>query len=112
MQTEKDLKTAAEKCLQESGLDPDSYRIGHTKVRILTQFREGSKERSTMSGKKNKISLSICGRRSSSEPVCWVNSRKFVTSVWAKSFRGCRVGCEVTLAGNYTEKWADKGEYF
>ncbi|XP_069700246.1 myosin heavy chain, muscle isoform X49 [Periplaneta americana] len=32
MQKESDPKIAASKCLEEVGLDPDSYRIGHTKV--------------------------------------------------------------------------------
>lgn len=34
MTAEKDPKKAAEKCLAEVGLDPDSYRCGHTKARI------------------------------------------------------------------------------
>jgi len=33
MQKESDPKVAAEKCLVEVGLDPDSYRCGHTKAR-------------------------------------------------------------------------------
>lgn len=33
MTREKDPKTAAQKCLEEVGLDPDSYRVGHTKAR-------------------------------------------------------------------------------
>lgn len=33
MSAEADPKVAAAKCLQEVGLDPDSYRIGHTKAR-------------------------------------------------------------------------------
>lgn len=32
MQAESDPKTAAAKCLQEVELDPESYRIGHTKA--------------------------------------------------------------------------------
>ncbi|XP_022837915.1 myosin heavy chain, muscle isoform X14 [Spodoptera litura] len=32
MTAEKDPKEAARKCLEEVGLDPESYRIGHTKV--------------------------------------------------------------------------------
>lgn len=32
MQAEADPKIAASKCLEEVGLDPDSYRIGHTKA--------------------------------------------------------------------------------
>lgn len=35
MAAEKDPKEAARKCLEEVGLDPDSYRIGHTKARVL-----------------------------------------------------------------------------
>ncbi|KYB26156.1 Myosin heavy chain, muscle-like Protein [Tribolium castaneum] len=34
MAAEKDPKEAARKCLEEVGLDPDSYRIGHTKARV------------------------------------------------------------------------------
>lgn len=33
MTAEKDPKEAARKCLEEVGLDPESYRIGHTKAR-------------------------------------------------------------------------------
>lgn len=33
MQKEKDPKDAAAKCLEAVNLDPDSYRIGHTKAR-------------------------------------------------------------------------------
>lgn len=33
MDKEADPKTAASKCLEEVGLDPESYRIGHTKAR-------------------------------------------------------------------------------
>lgn len=33
MTAEKDPKEAARKCLEEIGLDPDSYRVGHTKAR-------------------------------------------------------------------------------
>ena len=33
MAKEKDAKEAARKCLEEVGLDPDSYRVGHTKAR-------------------------------------------------------------------------------
>lgn len=32
MQKETDPKVAAAKCLKEVELDPESYRIGHTKV--------------------------------------------------------------------------------
>lgn len=35
MQQEKDPKEAARKCLEAVNLDPDSYRIGHTKARPL-----------------------------------------------------------------------------
>lgn len=35
MAAEKDPKEAARKCLEEIGLDPDSYRVGHTKARVL-----------------------------------------------------------------------------
>lgn len=34
MAAESDPKEAARKCLEEVGLDPDSYRIGHTKARV------------------------------------------------------------------------------
>jgi len=34
MDREADAKTAASKCLEEVGLDPESYRIGHTKARL------------------------------------------------------------------------------
>ncbi|XP_058840715.1 myosin heavy chain, muscle-like isoform X3 [Topomyia yanbarensis] len=34
MQAETEGKKAAEKCFEAIGLDPDSYRIGHTKARI------------------------------------------------------------------------------
>lgn len=33
MQAEKDPKNAAAKCLESVNLDPDLYRIGHTKAR-------------------------------------------------------------------------------
>lgn len=36
MEKEADAKTAASKCLEEVGLDPESYRIGHTKARWVT----------------------------------------------------------------------------
>ena len=36
MEKESDPKTAATKCLEEVGLDPESYRIGHTKARWVT----------------------------------------------------------------------------
>jgi len=36
MDKEADPKTAASKCLEEVGLDPESYRIGHTKARWVT----------------------------------------------------------------------------
>lgn len=32
MTAEKDPKIAAAKCLESTGLDPDTYRIGHTKA--------------------------------------------------------------------------------
>jgi hypothetical protein len=38
MQKESDPKMAASKCLEEIGLDPDSYRIGHTKARRKTRL--------------------------------------------------------------------------
>lgn len=38
MTAEKDQKKAAQKCFDSVGLDPDSYRIGHTKARILFDF--------------------------------------------------------------------------
>jgi hypothetical protein len=33
MDKESDPKVACAKCLEEVGLDPESYRIGHTKAR-------------------------------------------------------------------------------
>jgi myosin heavy chain 6/7 len=33
MTAEKEAKVAAAKCLESVGLDPESYRIGHTKAR-------------------------------------------------------------------------------
>lgn len=36
MTAEKDQKKAAQKCFDAVGLDPDSYRIGHTKARYYT----------------------------------------------------------------------------
>lgn len=36
MAAEKDPKEAARKCLEEVELDPDGYRIGHTKARVTT----------------------------------------------------------------------------
>lgn len=36
MDKESDPKIAATKCLEEVGLDPESYRIGHTKARWVT----------------------------------------------------------------------------
>ncbi|XP_063225503.1 myosin heavy chain, muscle isoform X28 [Bacillus rossius redtenbacheri] len=49
MQKESDPKNAAAKCLEEVGLDPDSYRIGHTKVffraGVLGQMEELRDER-------------------------------------------------------------------
>lgn len=33
MAAESNPKEAARKCLEEVGLDPESYRIGHTKAR-------------------------------------------------------------------------------
>jgi hypothetical protein len=36
MEKESDPKIAASKCLEEVGLDPESYRIGHTKARRVT----------------------------------------------------------------------------
>lgn len=35
MTKEKDPKKAAGKCLETVGLDPDNYRIGHTKAGLL-----------------------------------------------------------------------------
>lgn len=34
MAAESDPKVAASKCLEEVKLDPESYRIGHTKARL------------------------------------------------------------------------------
>lgn len=39
MTSEKDQKKAAFKCFESVGLDPDSYRIGHTKARHLFLFQ-------------------------------------------------------------------------
>lgn len=39
MAAEKEPKEAARKCLEEVGLDPDSYRVGHTKARGTTPCR-------------------------------------------------------------------------
>jgi hypothetical protein len=36
MDKESDPKVAASKCLEEVALDPESYRIGHTKARRVT----------------------------------------------------------------------------
>lgn len=38
MAAEKDPKEAARKCLEEVGLDQDSYRIGHTKARVAPEL--------------------------------------------------------------------------
>lgn len=38
MTAEKDPKKAAAKCFDSIGLDPESYRIGHTKARIYSPF--------------------------------------------------------------------------
>jgi hypothetical protein len=35
MAQEKDSKKATEKCFESIGLDPDLYRCGHTKARII-----------------------------------------------------------------------------
>lgn len=35
MTAEKDQKKAAQKCFDAVGLDPDMYRIGHTKARYF-----------------------------------------------------------------------------
>lgn len=35
MTAEKDPKTACDKCLMEINLEPDQYRAGHIKARIL-----------------------------------------------------------------------------
>ncbi|KAI5720901.1 hypothetical protein M8J77_013076 [Diaphorina citri] len=40
MAAESDPKVAASKCLQEVNLDPESYRIGHTKARTALHLRE------------------------------------------------------------------------
>lgn len=39
MTAEKDPKEAARKCLESVELDPESYRIGHTKARISERDR-------------------------------------------------------------------------
>lgn len=38
MTAEKDQKKAAQKCFDAVGLDPDMYRIGHTKARYYTKL--------------------------------------------------------------------------
>jgi len=38
MTAEKDPKKAAAKCFESINLDPESYRIGHTKARIRSPF--------------------------------------------------------------------------
>lgn len=38
MQAEKDPKKAAAKCFESIQLDPESYRIGHTKASICSLF--------------------------------------------------------------------------
>lgn len=38
MTAEKDPKKAAAKCFESIALDPESYRIGHTKARICSIF--------------------------------------------------------------------------
>lgn len=38
MTSEKEPKVAAAKCLESVALDPESYRIGHTKARIITRL--------------------------------------------------------------------------
>lgn len=35
MTAEKDPKTACDKCLKEINLEPDQYRVGHTKARTI-----------------------------------------------------------------------------
>lgn len=40
MTAEKDPKEAARKCLESVELDPESYRIGHTKARIWKPERD------------------------------------------------------------------------
>lgn len=35
MQNEKDIKKAAEGCLDKTGLDPEMFRLGHTKARNI-----------------------------------------------------------------------------
>lgn len=39
MAAESDPKIAAAKCLEEIKLDPESYRIGHTKARNIPSLR-------------------------------------------------------------------------
>lgn len=38
MTGEKDPKKAAAKCFESIGLDPESYRIGHTKASYISVF--------------------------------------------------------------------------
>ena len=35
MQAEKDLKLSAGLCLDSTGLDPETFRLGHTKVTLI-----------------------------------------------------------------------------
>lgn len=44
MAAESDPKTAAAKCLQEIQLDPESYRIGHTKASFLRKIFDNSRQ--------------------------------------------------------------------
>lgn len=39
MVAESEPKNAAAKCLESVGLDPESYRIGHTKARKIPPYR-------------------------------------------------------------------------
>lgn len=46
MQQEKDIKKAAAGCLEKTGLDPEMYRLGHTKARNkLHSFMNFAKNR-------------------------------------------------------------------
>ena len=38
MQAEKDLKKSAGLCLDSTGLDPETYRLGHTKVTLYFNY--------------------------------------------------------------------------
>lgn len=54
MQAEKDLKKAAEACLDTVALDPELFRLGHTKARIiLNTFHQ-------LAGRDSRKSVDVC----------------------------------------------------